>query len=86
MGENLIMKYYAAYATRKQAMPEDIFAEFDNFEDARKAAHAALVVDDSCAVYIFIGNFVRVWLMRGNQLLVSTGPDYSLMNAFWTTL
>ena len=79
------MKFYAAYATRKQAMPEDIFAEFDNFEDARKAAYAALVDDDSCAVYIFIGNFVRVWLMRGNQLLVSTGTDYSLINAFWTT-
>ena len=66
-------------------MPEDIFAEFDNFEDARKAPHAALVDDDSCAVYIFIGNFVRVWQKRGDQLLVSTGPDYSLINAFWTT-
>ena len=81
------MKFYAAYATRKQAMPEDIFAEYDNFEDAYKAARAARVDDDDDAVYTFMDNkYHRVWAFIGNEMLVSPWPYYMWLDNYWISL
>ena len=81
------MKFYAAYAIRKQAMPEDIFAEFDNFEDAYKAAYAARVDDDDDAVYTFMDNkYYRVWAFIENEMLVSPWPYYRWVDNYWISL
>lgn len=81
------MKFYAAYAIRKQAMPEDIFAKFDNFEDAYKAANATLVDDDDSAVYTFMDNkYYRVWALIENEMLVSPWPYYRWIDNYWISL
>ena len=81
------MKFYAAYAIRKPALPEDIFAEFDNFEDAYWAAIDAEVDDDDSAVYTFMDNkYYRVWSLIKNEMLVSPGPCYMWLDNYWISL
>ena len=81
------MKFYAAYAIRAKAMPENIFAEFDNFEDAYKAANAALADDDDSAVYTFMDNkYYRVWALIENEMLISHGPYYMWLDNYWISL
>ena len=81
------MKFYAAYAIRAKAMPENIFAEFDNFEDAYKVANAALADDDDSAVYTFMDNkYYRVWALIENEMLISPGPYYMWLDNYWISL
>ena len=46
------MTFYAAYALRHEAGPDDIFDVFGSFEEAFDASHALLVDDDDAAVLV----------------------------------
>lgn len=76
------MKYYAAYAVRKQAMPEDIFDEFNNHAAASMAGLNKLTDDDDCAVFVIIDNeYYKMYRLMDGKLLASPGPYFTLKDA-----
>lgn len=47
-------KFYVAYAVRKDAMPEDIRAICDTYEEAERMAYDFLCDDDDSRVWIYV--------------------------------